>query len=259
MQMHEIRIDAGAKAQRWSAGAAAALTGAAFLYCYGWAVLAGTPASAITSFGWAMADWGIWLAAAPLLARTAAGQQERIVRTLARQVAAAVGLALLVRALVGLVAGEPDLVFLLFKRLPAYLVLGAAVAGVASWLARPHTVLVVRAPAAESEPRLAVQSARGEHLVAISQIDCIEACGNYLEVRARDGVYLMRCTMKALESQVEGTRLVRCHRSFFVNLDRVARIELRDSGNHALALEGGAEVPLSKAYRDAVRAAVRPG
>jgi DNA-binding LytR/AlgR family response regulator len=265
MQMHEIRVDIYQKAQRWSAGAAAGLVALAFLYCYGWAVLAGTPASAAQSIGWALADWGIWLAGAPFLARRAVGlvapdgKLPGAIPRLARDVLIVVLAALALRGLVGLAIGENHLAFLLFKRFPVYVVLGGVITGVACWLARPHTVLLVRAPAADAEPKLAVQSAKGEHLVAVAEVDCIEACGNYLEVRAAGSTYLMRCTMKALEAQLAGTRLARCHRSFFVNLDKVERLELRDSGNHALLLAGGREVPLSKAYRDGVRASLRPG
>lgn len=265
MQMHELRVDIDQKAQRWSVMAAGGLLAAAFLYCYGWALLAGTPANAIQSFGWALADWGVWLAGAPFLAQRAIamlGQDGKVAGALprlARDVMVVVVLALAVRLAVGVVVGESGLAFLLFKRLPVYVVLGAAVSAGACWLARPHTVLLVRASAPDAAPRLAVQSSTGEHLVAVADVDCIEACGNYLEVRTATATYLMRCTMKALAAQLEGTRLARCHRSFFVNLDRIAKIELRDSGNHALLLAGGKEVPLSKAYRDAVRASVRPG
>ncbi|HEY5801538.1 MAG TPA: hypothetical protein VIT92_15050, partial [Burkholderiaceae bacterium] len=48
-------------ARRHSVRAAAAILAVSLLYCYGYALLAGTPANLTVSLGWSLADWGMWL------------------------------------------------------------------------------------------------------------------------------------------------------------------------------------------------------
>lgn len=248
-------------ARRVALGAVAGVAALSFFYCYGYALLAGTDANAATSLFWVVADWAVWLLLAPPLVRVVLQQREATRRQAAARtagwIAACVVLALAVRAAFELAAGTAPLAFLLFKRLPLYIACAGAIAACAFWQVRPRLVMPLPAPPAPSPvPGLLVQSARGEHRLPLADIAYVEACGNYLEVRGPDGAYLMRQTMKALEEQLAGSALVRCHRSYFVNLDQIDKLAFRDSGNHVLMLRCGAAVPVSKAYRDAVRAAL---
>ena len=102
-----------------------------------------------------------------------------------------------------------------------------------------------------------VQTGRGEAVIALADIDFLEAARNYVTVRSKNRDYLLRETMVNLSRALEAHGFLRTHRSYLVNSRRVAEIRARSAGNHEIVLEDGASVPLSRGYRDAVRAALQ--
>jgi DNA-binding LytR/AlgR family response regulator len=54
--------------------------------------------------------------------------------------------------------------------------------------------------------------------------------------------------------QLDPARFAQVHRSWAVNLDRVAEIEPLDSGDARLRMRDGSQVPCSRRYRDALGA-----
>jgi DNA-binding LytR/AlgR family response regulator len=61
--------------------------------------------------------------------------------------------------------------------------------------------------------------------------------------------------MSALLDKLVDGNIVRSHRSFAINLDRVKEIRSSDSGQ-VVKLDSGRDVPLSRRYRDAFKAAL---
>jgi two-component system LytT family response regulator len=53
-----------------------------------------------------------------------------------------------------------------------------------------------------------------------------------------------------LESRLKGTSFVRIHRSTIVNLDRIRELQPTFHGDYAVLLHSGAELTLSRGYRD---------
>lgn len=76
---------------------------------------------------------------------------------------------------------------------------------------------------------------------------------NYVEIQYEmEGKllnYLMRCRTARLEKQLEDTSLVRCHRSFIVNLDNVSEFK-REHSKAFLVLKhpDAKKIPVSKSY-----------
>ena len=89
--------------------------------------------------------------------------------------------------------------------------------------------------------------------VASDDIFYIASQDNYVEIRYElDGKllnYLMRCRTTRLEKQLEGTSLVRCHRSFIVNVDNVSLFK-RENARVLLVLNhpDAKKIPVSKSY-----------
>ena len=87
-----------------------------------------------------------------------------------------------------------------------------------------------------------------------------EAEGNYVHVHYlslkdnRPASKLLRLTMKQAEATVASTPfIVRCHRAFLVNLQRVTKVEGNSQG-YRLRLEGCAgEVPVSRGYAKEIK------
>ena len=57
-----------------------------------------------------------------------------------------------------------------------------------------------------------------------SDIDAIEAAGNYVAVQAGKESYILRQTLRALERQLDNTKFLRVSRSAIVNLDHVKEL-----------------------------------
>ncbi len=81
----------------------------------------------------------------------------------------------------------------------------------------------------------------------------LEATENYITVcylnKGKVSKYLLRATMKRMEESFSGTGIIRCHRSYMVNFEKVKVIR-RDKDNLKLELDQPdvTDIPLSKTY-----------
>ena len=81
-------------------------------------------------------------------------------------------------------------------------------------------------------------------------VDWIDAAGDYMCIHAEGETHVIRTTMKELESQLDPQRFQRIHRSTLVNIDRVERLVPHTNGEYFVILTGGAQLKLSRTYRD---------
>lgn len=82
-----------------------------------------------------------------------------------------------------------------------------------------------------------------------SKIKWIEAFGDYVRVVTEEDSHLVLSTMKAFEADLPGTRFVRVHKSYILNIDKVERF------NSKFAEIGPTKIPLSRNKKeDLVRA-----
>lgn len=112
-------------------------------------------------------------------------------------------------------------------------------------------------PKLSAEPidRLLVQTGGGETMLRYEQIVYLESSRNYVAVHTSEKEYLVRDTMANLEQRLAAGSFVRCHRSYLVNLDHVAEIRNMDN-NYRITLTSGADIPLSRSYRDSFRSKI---
>ncbi|URW74882.1 LytTR family DNA-binding domain-containing protein [Sphingomonas donggukensis] len=96
---------------------------------------------------------------------------------------------------------------------------------------------------------------RGNVRVAICDIVRVEAARDHVYLHTAQRAYLHRVTMVELERLLEGSGMIRVHRSAFLRPDRVAAVHRRGK---ALTLElvDGTSVPVGASYRAATLAAV---
>lgn len=108
-------------------------------------------------------------------------------------------------------------------------------------------------PAVIARPeRFLVRKLRKEFLIAAADIEWIQAQGNYLALHVNGHDYLLRSTLQAFLGQLDPARFAQVHRSYAVNLDRVAVIEPLEAGDARLTMKDGSQVPCSRRYRDAL-------
>ena len=104
--------------------------------------------------------------------------------------------------------------------------------------------------------RLVVQTGSGDAILSYGDILYLEAARNYVDVHTGTRSYLIRDTIAKLEERLADGSFVRCHRSFIVNLEAVAEIQLLD-GAHKILLKNGTFVPLSRGYRSNFEASLQ--
>jgi two-component system LytT family response regulator len=88
--------------------------------------------------------------------------------------------------------------------------------------------------------------------VDVESIEHIEAAGDYMCIYTGDNSLILRETMKDLERRLDPRVFQRVHRSTIVNLDQVHQVKPHTNGECFLVLGSGAEVKVSRSYRDVV-------
>lgn len=85
----------------------------------------------------------------------------------------------------------------------------------------------------------------------------LEAAENYVSIcyfdKGKISKYLLRDTLKNMEEIFDGTEIIRCHRSYIVNFDKVKVIRKDKEGlTLELDIPSGMSIPVSKTYVDSV-------
>jgi len=88
--------------------------------------------------------------------------------------------------------------------------------------------------------------------VDVDSIERIEAAGDYMCIYTADNSLILRETMKDLERRLDPRVFQRVHRSWIVNLNQVRQVKPHTNGECFLVLESGADVKVSRSYRDVV-------
>lgn len=88
--------------------------------------------------------------------------------------------------------------------------------------------------------------------VEVDSIEHIDAAGDYMIISTGDNSLVLRETMKDLERRLDPRKFQRVHRSTIVNLDQVRQVKPHTNGECFLVLDSGAEVKVSRSYRDVV-------
>ena len=108
-------------------------------------------------------------------------------------------------------------------------------------------------PAANRYEKLINIKDRGQIFrVDVDQIERIDAAGDYMCIYTEDNTLILRETMKDLEKRLDPRRFQRVHRSTIVNLDLVKQVKPHTNGECFLVLGSGAQVKVSRSYRDVV-------
>ncbi len=89
--------------------------------------------------------------------------------------------------------------------------------------------------------------------VKTSEIDWIEAEGNYLRLHAGAQTYEIRETLMGLEGKLDPDEFLRIHRSTLVNSRRIREVQPWFHGHHLVMLENGAKLRMSRYQAAAAR------
>jgi two-component system LytT family response regulator len=104
--------------------------------------------------------------------------------------------------------------------------------------------------------RIAVKDSREIHVIPVVDIDFIEADGDYVKLHTAKKAFLKEKTMKYFEENLPAGQFVRIHRSYIVNVNEVAKIELYEKETFRVHLKNGETLKASNNGYKALKAAV---
>jgi two-component system LytT family response regulator len=107
--------------------------------------------------------------------------------------------------------------------------------------------------------RFVIKSGGRATILAVRDIDWIEAEGDYVKIHAGKISHLLRETMKRLETQLDPGRFVRIHRSTIVNIERIKEIQPYFHGEYVVLLQDGTSLKLARGYRQHLETALGGG
>jgi two-component system LytT family response regulator len=94
------------------------------------------------------------------------------------------------------------------------------------------------------------------HVIPVETIEYVQAQDDYVCFRSDGKDYLKEQTLGDVEASLDPARFVRIHRSYLLNLDRLARVELDARENRVAILTGGARLPVSRSGYQRLNAAL---
>jgi two-component system, LytTR family, response regulator len=109
----------------------------------------------------------------------------------------------------------------------------------------PELVQAAR-PAGASVERILVRDGARVVVIPVAELDYAEAQDDYVGLHARGKVHLKQQTLADLDASLDPSRFVRVHRSYLLNLDRLARIESEGGDARTAVLADGTRLPVSR-------------
>jgi two-component system LytT family response regulator len=102
-----------------------------------------------------------------------------------------------------------------------------------------------RAPGAHLE-RVAIRDGANVYVIPVSKIDYVEAQDDYVSFRSEGKSLLKQQTLAEVENALNPAQFVRIHRSYILNIDRLAKLELYAKDSHAAILRDSTRLPVSR-------------
>jgi len=109
-----------------------------------------------------------------------------------------------------------------------------------------EVIAAARAPGSFAE-RIVVKDGTKVTLIPCSKLEYAEAQDDYVGLVSEGKKHLKQQTIASLEASLDPALFVRIHRSYLVNLERVARIEPYGKESRVAILSNGAKLPVSRA------------
>jgi two-component system LytT family response regulator len=95
--------------------------------------------------------------------------------------------------------------------------------------------------------RVLIRDGAQVHVLPVDRIDYVEAQDDYVSFVSEGKSYLKDQTMGAVEGSLDPARFVRVHRSYLLNIERIARVELYAKDSRIAILRDGRRLPVSRA------------
>jgi two-component system LytT family response regulator len=110
----------------------------------------------------------------------------------------------------------------------------------------PDALLADARPRERPVDRVLVRQGARVHVISATELDYAEAQDDYVGLRSGGKLHLKQQTLGDLEATLDPARFVRIHRSYLLNLDRLARLESEGKDQRVAVLRDGTRLPVSR-------------
>jgi two-component system LytT family response regulator len=95
--------------------------------------------------------------------------------------------------------------------------------------------------------RVLIRDGSRVHVLPVGEIDFVQAQDDYVCFHVSGKEFLKEQPLAEVESTLDPARFVRVHRSYLLNVDRLARVEPLTKDSRIAILKDGRRLPLSRA------------
>ena len=95
--------------------------------------------------------------------------------------------------------------------------------------------------------RVVVRDGSNVHIIPTAKLDFVEAQDDYIALASKGLKHLKQQTISSIETTLDPKQFLRIHRSYIVNLDRVAKVEPYGKDSKVAILQDGTRLPVSRA------------
>ena len=107
--------------------------------------------------------------------------------------------------------------------------------------------------------RIAIRSGARVSFVDAKEILFVRASSNYVEMKTRKHLHVLRETLAEMEMKLDPAVFVRIHRSTIINARAVQQVESVYRGEYVVTMQEGTKFPSSRSYRDRLEKALGLG
>ncbi|MCK4661430.1 MAG: response regulator transcription factor [Bacteroidales bacterium] len=94
--------------------------------------------------------------------------------------------------------------------------------------------------------RIIVKTGTKINVIPVKKIKYFEAQDDYVMIYTEEGKYLKQKTMKYFEEHLPSSQFIRIHRSYIVNIDQIAGLELYEKESYIVKLKDNSKLKVSK-------------
>jgi two-component system, LytTR family, response regulator len=109
-------------------------------------------------------------------------------------------------------------------------------------------------PPAQYVDRIPVREGTSVVIIPAAKLDYVEAQDDYVALVSQGKKHLKQQTISSIEAALDPSRFLRIHRSYIVNLERVARLEPYGKDSYVAVLADRVQLPVSRAGYTRLRA-----
>jgi two-component system LytT family response regulator len=102
-------------------------------------------------------------------------------------------------------------------------------------------------PVGQFSDRVVVRDGSNVQIIPVPRLDFVEAQDDYIALASRGCKHLKQQTISSIEATLDPKQFLRIHRSYIVNLERVAKVEPYGKDSRIAILQDGTKLPVSRA------------